>query len=221
MHRREGDCSHAGPEQAPRNRRLASGVIVKCRSEHEWPWEGWHSWLPGCSRRSPPVRVGVRSRRRLAPRVVVSPVGVVHDQQDVRVALSGFGPDDRVHLSECPTASDVALAGCGKQPAQQPFLDLEHDGTGTTTFVVRTFASSGLRTPATQCTSQCVLLAAGESGLAYAPLRFAGPATLPVTGAPAGLAAVVGALLVTAGAVILRTLRLPPDADRQEQIWPV
>src|SRR6266436_2799412 len=114
---------------------------------------------------------GRNAQTPAGPRVVVSPVGDLHHHQSVRVALSGFGPDDRVHLSECPTASDVAVAGCGRQPAQQPFLDLEHDGTGTMTFVVRNFASSGLGgTPATQCISQCVLLAVGGSGLAYAPM---------------------------------------------------
>ena len=138
---------------------------------------------------------GRNAQTPAGPRVAVSPVGDLHDQRDVRVSLSGFGPDDRVHLSECPAASDVAVAGCGRQVAQQPFLDLEHDGTGTTTFVVRDFASTGLGpTPTTGCTTSCVLLAVGGSGLAYAPLRFAGPLTLPVTGAPVGLATAVGAL---------------------------
>ncbi|HEY2667566.1 MAG TPA: hypothetical protein VGK51_12080, partial [Actinomycetota bacterium] len=59
-----------------------------------------------------PLALGARlhAQTPAGPQVVVSPSSDLHDQQEVHVVLSGFGQDDRVHLSECPTVSNVAVA---------------------------------------------------------------------------------------------------------------
>ena len=111
------------------------------------------------------------------PAVAVIPPTGLADGETVQVVLSGFPPNDRVRLSECASAADATAnpAGCGVQPAQQPFLDLDVGGGGSTTFTVHDAAPSKLLDPGppVACTDGCVLVAADVPVPPVAPLAFA------------------------------------------------
>jgi hypothetical protein len=94
------------------------------------------------------------------PSVVVSPSERLQDGQPVQVTLSGFGPNDRVRLSECASDSVTPL-GCGEQLARQPFVDTDAMGAGSTSFVVRDSApAKPFNTDETfECADRCVLVA--------------------------------------------------------------
>jgi hypothetical protein len=106
--------------------------------------------------------------------VTATPSLSLHDGDRVHVEVRGFDPNERVRLSECASPQAVNAAGCGLQPAQQPFLDLDDQGAGAIDFVVVTTASTGpvAQGESLKCSDQCVLAAAGVSGTAYSPLAF-------------------------------------------------
>jgi hypothetical protein len=132
------------------------------------------------------------------PVAEVSPDTALGDGQLVTVSLRRFPPDTRVRLSECAGAKAVNPGGCGDEPANQPFVDLDSDGEGTTHFRVTAFAATGPVNTGelVACQQRCALLAAGvtRSGvqmlvthqLAFDPAvrRLVGPdSLLPAAGA--------------------------------------
>jgi hypothetical protein len=110
--------------------------------------------------------------------VTATPSSALHDGDRVQVQVRGFDPNERVRLSECASPQAINMAGCGLQPAQQPFLDLGDHGEGTINFVVANTASSGpvSQGESVKCSDQCVLVAVGVSesvsSAAYSPLSF-------------------------------------------------
>lgn len=98
------------------------------------------------------------------PVLHVVPMANLHNGEVVVVRVSGF-PPGKAFLSECASAADVNVIGCGAQLALQPFVVIEGGG-GTERFIVSDHASS---TPLTSeltavCTTQCVLVAtSGEN----------------------------------------------------------
>ena len=111
------------------------------------------------------------------PTLTALPSHGLHDGQSVRVVLSGFAPNQRVRLSECASAAAAVTnpAGCGLQPAQQPFIDLDDAGSGTINFVAHDTAATKLLDPAppVACTRTCVLVAAEAlPATVTAPLDF-------------------------------------------------
>jgi len=111
------------------------------------------------------------------PAVSVAPASGLRDGQAVQVSVSGFGIGGKVFLSECATASDASLLGCGAQLAAQPFVVTGEDRSGSTTFTVRASAAAVPLDPThpVPCTTGCVLVAVGGGG-AYvtAALSFSG-----------------------------------------------
>ena len=100
----------------------------------------------------------------------VVPVTNLHNGEVVVVSVSGF-PPGKAFLSECASAADVNVIGCGAQLAAQPFVEIEGGG-GTERFTVSVHAASAPLTsqPTALCTTQCVLVAtSGEnpSGLEH------------------------------------------------------
>jgi hypothetical protein len=96
-----------------------------------------------------------------SPAITVEPSTSLYDGEPVTVSLRGFGANDRVRLSECASIGSGSDGGCGPQPAQQPFIDLDDNGEGTTTFTVR--ANAPVKpideTTTVACNNQCVLVA--------------------------------------------------------------
>ncbi len=150
----------------------------------------------------PPAAANTATPAQASPRVTVTPSGNLQDGEQVQVVLSGF-PAGRIHLAECPTSADAKQGGCGTQPAQQPFVDLDETGRGTGAFVVRNFASASLNVdnPRT-CTVSCVLVAWDGIRLAYAPLVFRA-SSLPRSGLPADLLGLVSFLMLALGIAVL------------------
>ena len=113
-----------------------------------------------------------------AATITVNPSSGLSDGDSVEIVLRGFGPNHRVRLSECASAESVSDGGCGPQPAQQPFVDLDDDGSGDTTFTVRADASAKPVDPTNTfpCADRCVLVAVsglpGEPPVS-APIAFA------------------------------------------------
>jgi hypothetical protein len=134
---------------------------------------------------------GVAQTNTATPRITSVPATHLQDGQAVVVKVSGFLPNERVRIYECPTAFLPASAACPYQIATLPFLDLDPNGAGSTKVVVRTVASTRLNQPThVACTSPCQLAAAGvaqdgTSQAAYTPISFSSNGgTLPVTGGP-------------------------------------
>jgi hypothetical protein len=94
----------------------------------------------------------------------VVPMTNLHNGEVVVVSVSGF-PPGKAFLSECASATDVNVIGCGAQLAAQPFVEIEGGG-GTERFTVNDHAASAPLTsqPGAVCTTQCVLVAtSGEN----------------------------------------------------------
>jgi hypothetical protein len=93
--------------------------------------------------------------------VTVTPDSGLVDGQQVKVGLSGFRPWERVRLSECWSAELASNEGCGPQAAQQPFVDLDGAGAGSTMFAVSSTAYlKPYNTTATEaCSGGCVIVA--------------------------------------------------------------
>jgi hypothetical protein len=89
----------------------------------------------------------------------VTPMTNLHNGEVVLVSVSGF-PPGKAFLSECASAADVNVIGCGAQLAAQPFVEIE-DGGGTERFTVSDQAPSAplISQPTVVCTTQCVLVA--------------------------------------------------------------
>lgn len=106
--------------------------------------------------------------------VTATPSSALHDGDQIQVHVGGFAPNERVRISECASPQDVNMGGCGLQPAQQPFLDLDDHGNGSINFVAAKTASNGpvAHGQYVTCVDQCVLAVVGVSGTAYAPLSF-------------------------------------------------
>ena len=119
----------------------------------------------------------------------VSPSESLRNGQLVRLRVSGFGNGAKVFLSECLSAKDAAVPGCGPQTAQQPVLVTNVDGSGTTQFRVSGVASSRPHgvDGATPCANSCVIVASGlnhshHQAVAVAAIEFAGSGALGADG---------------------------------------
>jgi hypothetical protein len=149
---------------------------------------------------------GVAHTSTVTPRITAVPATHLQDGQAVVVTVSGFLPNERVRIFECPTASLLDSAACPYQVATLPFLDLDPNGTGSTKVVVHAVASTGLNQPTSiSCTSPCQLAAAGvaqdqTSQAAYTPISFSSNGgTLPVTGGPLTQLGLLAVLLLGVG----------------------
>jgi hypothetical protein len=153
---------------------------------------------------------GVAQTSTPTPRITAAPATHLRDGQSIAVTASGFLPNERVRIYECPTASSPGSVVCPYQIATLPFLDLDPSGAGGTQVVVHTMPSTGLNQPrAISCSSPCLLAAAsvaqdGTSQAAYTRISFSlTGATLPVTGGPLTQLGVLAVLLVGVGAACL------------------
>jgi len=115
---------------------------------------------------------------KIVPKISVIPANNLRDGQPVLVQVRGALPGERVRVSECASATDANINGCGDQLAAQPFVDTDTYGAGSITFYIKARAATKpYNTTAFQpCTDQCVIMATGgfegPSTLVYAPLRF-------------------------------------------------
>ena len=120
--------------------------------------------------------------------LIVSPSESLRNGQLVRLRVSGFGDGVKVFLSECLSAKDAAVPGCGPQTAQQPFLVTNVDGSGTTQFRVSGVASSWPGVDKEEpCADSCVMVASGlnhsrHQAVAVAAIEFAGSGALGADG---------------------------------------
>jgi hypothetical protein len=121
---------------------------------------------------------GVAQTSTPTPRITAVPATHLRDGQSIAVTASGFLPNERVRIYECPTASSPGSVVCPYQIATLPFLDLDPSGAGGTQVVVHTMPSTGLNQPrAISCPSPCLLAAAGvaqdgTSQAAYTRISF-------------------------------------------------
>ncbi|GEM_PF-6114425 len=113
-----------------------------------------------------PVEASSHATFPAAPTIHVTP----------SINLRGGDPGGKFFVSECATAADANVNGCGDQLAAQPFGVIDESGAGSITFHVQaTAATKPYNTTASQpCTDQCVLMATGGFGgiFVYAPLKF-------------------------------------------------
>lgn len=144
----------------------------------------------------------------------VAPAGHLRDGQRVTVRLSGFASDSRIRLSECAGPAAVHRHGCGLQTAQQPFVDLDDQGSGRARFVVTAYAADGPagRGRLVACRQRCRLEAIavsrnGEATIATERLGF-GRSVRHLVG-PQSLVPAAGACGRTAGSVV--TVYVDPD----------
>lgn len=111
-----------------------------------------------------------------APTINVTPSINLRGGEQVVVRVRGGDPGGKFFVSECATAADASVNGCGDQLAAQPFGVTDESGAGSITFHVQARAvTKPYNTTAFQsCTDQCVLMAKGGFGGAfvYAPLKF-------------------------------------------------
>ncbi|MGO8870079.1 MAG: neocarzinostatin apoprotein domain-containing protein [Acidimicrobiales bacterium] len=110
------------------------------------------------------------------PTVTMAPDAGLHDGQVVRVAVTGMGAGAKVRLSECAHVEDANQLGCGPQPAAQPFIVTDSQGSGSSAFAVRSSAPTKPLDTADRepCTRLCVVIARGEGGAwVVAPITFA------------------------------------------------
>ena len=113
------------------------------------------------------------------PRIRVTPSINLRGGDPLLVQVVGASPGERFHVSECASAAAVNSAGCGEQPAAQPFIDTDPSGAGSIMFDARAMAATKPINMAALrlCTDQCVLMVAGTSAdgtseIVYAPLMF-------------------------------------------------
>ena len=113
------------------------------------------------------------------PTVTISPAINLHDRETVVVSVRGFDIGGKIFLSECATAADANMGGCGEQLAAQPFGLTGVTGSGRYTFTVSNRAGARPYDSADMaaCHHSCVLVATGGLGstFASAPLRFRSP----------------------------------------------
>ena len=103
-----------------------------------------------------------------ATSVVVHPNAALHDQQAVKVTLTGFDGGAKVFLSECgPDQAPKPGVGCADQLAAERFAITDDSGVGTATITVRSRVGGGA------CRSACLLFAVQKGRMAKARLRFA------------------------------------------------
>jgi hypothetical protein len=118
----------------------------------------------------------------------VTPSSNLRDGEQVLVKVGAAKLGGRFFLSECASATDANINGCGDQLAAQPFIDTDPSGAGSITFYVKTRAATKpYNTTASQpCTDQCVFMATGGFGgtFVYAPLKFVEHKTSTVTSVP-------------------------------------
>jgi hypothetical protein len=144
----------------------------------------------GTNSASPPHRISSTTTKSFvkleAGGLRVTPSTGLQDAQQVTVSVRGFLPNRKFRLSECLAPNEVTGLGCGPQLALQPFGLTDTAGSGSTTFTVRSAASTGPLIPTVQaCTGECVIVAtAGISDAFYfAPITFA-PPTVAAAGTP-------------------------------------
>jgi len=110
--------------------------------------------------------------------VHVTPSINLHGGEQVLVQLRGAASGERFRVSECASAADANIAGCGDQLASQPFIDTDPSGAGSMTVHVQARAATKPYNTTTfqLCTDQCVIMATGTFGetsrFVYAPLKF-------------------------------------------------
>lgn len=123
-----------------------------------------------------------------APTIHVTPSTSLRDGEQVLVQVRGADSGGKFFVSECASAADANVNGCGDQLAAQPFGVTDSSGAGSITFRVRARAATKpYNTAAFQtCTDQCVLMATGGFGgkFVYAPLKFSGHEISKVTTTP-------------------------------------
>ncbi len=122
-----------------------------------------------------PPRLGP-ARAVTDPKISVSPDTGLSDGQNVTVAASGFGMNQKLFLSECDHAEDATAQGCAARRAVMPFLFTRSNRSGSATFTVhQSAAGTDHGTGQLQtCTHLCVIVATqGDSGAwVVAPIAF-------------------------------------------------
>lgn len=107
----------------------------------------------------------------------VTPSSDLRDGEQVLVKIRAAKFGGKIFLSECATAADANISGCGDQLAAQPFIATDPSRASSIMFYVKARAATKTyNTTAFQpCTDQCVLMATGGFGgtFVYAPLTFA------------------------------------------------
>ncbi|HUX65602.1 MAG TPA: hypothetical protein VMV42_00510, partial [archaeon] len=134
--------------------------------------------------------------RTAAPTSLIQTVLTIHvtpsinlrGGEQVLVKVRAAKPGGKFFLSECATAADANVGGCGDQLAAQLFGVTDSSGVGSITFHVQTTAATKpYNTTAFQpCADQCVLMATGGFGgtFVYAPLKFVEHKTSTVATTP-------------------------------------
>lgn len=117
----------------------------------------------------PPAGSGQPTAAPGGPVVTVSPDQALTGGQGVRVTVAGFGPGEKVYLSQCATSrSATASVGCGQQLAAEPVIVTDATGAGVLAQPYRVTAQVGT----TRCTTTCTLAATDSRRLAQQPLTF-------------------------------------------------
>lgn len=123
-----------------------------------------------------PVEASSRATLPGAPTILVTPSINLRDGEQIVVQVRGGDPGGKFFVSECATAADANINGCGDQLAAQPFGVTDESGTGSITFHVHaTAATKPYNTTAYRpCKDQCVLMATGglKGTFVYAQLKF-------------------------------------------------
>jgi len=118
----------------------------------------------------------------------VTPSSNLRDGEQVLVEVGAAKPGGKFFLSECASAADANINGCGDQLAAQPFIVTDPSRASSITFYVKTRAATKpYNTTSFQpCTDQCVIMATGGFGgtFVYTPLKFAKYKTSTVTATP-------------------------------------
>lgn len=124
-------------------------------------------------------KLGPRGITGRVPTVTISPAINLDDRETVVVSVRGFDIGGKLFLSECATAADANMGGCGEQLAAQPFGLTDVTGSGHYTFMVSNRAGTRPydRADMASCRLSCVLVATGGLGSSFAsaPLRFTSP----------------------------------------------